>query len=107
MKTQIRKLLDDRIDILNRNTVDVPPVQQVFKSVSTTPALIRVSSLAPYSSMDSHWRSNQDKLIDNKDSIQLSEYCFNVCVALETPIRGKNADDLNESVRVALEDPER
>ena len=25
MKTQIRKLLDDRIDILNRNTVDVPP----------------------------------------------------------------------------------
>ena len=57
--------------------------------------------------MDSHWRSNQDKLIANKDSIQLSEYWFNICVALEIPIRGKNADDLNESVRMALEDLEK
>ena len=42
-------------------------------------------------------------MIDNKDSVQLSEHCFNVCAALETAIRGENLD---ESRKVALKDLE-
>ena len=57
--------------------------------------------------MDSHREPNQDKLIDDKDSVQLSEYCFNVCEVLKTTIQGRDADSLNGSVRVALEDLER
>ena len=46
-------------------------------------------------------------MADNKDSVQLSEYCFNACEALKTTIQGNNADDLNEPVGVALKDLER
>jgi len=43
-------------------------------------------------------------MIKNKDSVELSEYCFNMCEVLKTVIYGKNADDLSEPVRRALED---
>ena len=46
-------------------------------------------------------------MADDKVSVQLSEYLFNVCEAVGTPIQGKNADDLDEPVRKALEDLER
>jgi hypothetical protein len=46
-------------------------------------------------------------MADDEDSVELSEYCFSLCEALKTAIQGKNADDLNESVRMALEDSER
>ena len=46
-------------------------------------------------------------MVDDKDSVQLSEYCFNVCEVLKTTIQGRNADSLDVSVRVALEDLER
>ena len=46
-------------------------------------------------------------MIDNKDSVQISESCFNVCEVLDVAIQGKNAGGLNESVRTALEDSER
>jgi len=41
-------------------------------------------------------------MIDDRDSLQLSEYCFNVCGAVKTAIQGMNAGDLSESVRMAL-----
>ena len=46
-------------------------------------------------------------MIDNKDFVQLSEYCFNICEALKISIQGKNVEDLDRSVRMALEDSER
>ena len=46
-------------------------------------------------------------MIDDKDSVQLSEDCFGVCEALDTAIRGKNANDLNEPLKMALEDSRR
>lgn len=46
-------------------------------------------------------------MVGNNDSVQLSEYCFNVCEALKTAIQGKGVEDLSESVRVALKDSER
>lgn len=42
--------------------------------------------------------------------MQLPKYWFDICVALETFVQGKhveNADDLEESVKVGLEDLER
>ena len=46
-------------------------------------------------------------MIDNEDSVKLSEYCFNMCKVLMTVIQGKNADDHKESVGIALKDLER
>ena len=46
-------------------------------------------------------------MIDDQDSIQLSEYCFNVCEVLDTAVQGMNTDSLSESVRAALDDLER
>jgi len=43
-------------------------------------------------------------MTDDEDSIQLSDYCFDVCKELKTVIQGRNADSLDESVRAALED---
>ena len=43
-------------------------------------------------------------MTDNKDSVQLSEHCFNACEVLKTAVQGKNPDDLSESVRKALQD---
>jgi len=41
-------------------------------------------------------------MIDEEDSVQLSEYCFNVCEVLETATQGTNTDGLNEFVRTVL-----
>jgi hypothetical protein len=46
-------------------------------------------------------------MIDDKDSVQLSEDCFSVCEALKAVIQEKNTDDLNESIKMALEDSKR
>jgi len=51
--------------------------------------------------------ANQNEMIDNEDCVQLSRYCFNVCMALDTAIQGTNADNLNKSVKAALEGLER
>ena len=50
---------------------------------------------------------NQHEVIDNKDSVRLSEYYFKVCETLKTAIQGKGMDGLNESARMALKELER
>lgn len=44
---------------------------------------------------------------DSRDSVQLSEYFSGVYNTLETAVQGNNADDLGESVKVALGNLER
>jgi len=107
METRTRKFLDDRINILDGKVVDASPARQVFKTVSAILTLTRVSVLFFVPLIDSHRWVNQGKMIDNEDSVQLSEYCFNACVALETVIQGKGMDDLGGSVRTALKVLER
>jgi len=104
-----RKVLDGRIDILDRNAADASPAQRVFKTVSAILVLTRVSVLPLFPPLYSysHRRTVQDKMIDNDDSVQLSEYCFNVSLALETAFQGKNIGGLNKYVRMALKDLER
>ena len=43
-------------------------------------------------------------MIDNEDCVQLSKYCRGLCVVLETATKGKNPDDLNKHVMMALSD---
>lgn len=38
-------LLEGRVDALNRDAIETSPVKQVFKTVSATLALVRVSAL--------------------------------------------------------------
>ena len=42
-------------------------------------------------------------MIGNKDSVQLSEYCFNVSEVLRTADRVKNTSDPNGSMRKAVD----
>ena len=46
-------------------------------------------------------------MIHNEDSVLLSQYCFNICETLNATIRGKSTDDLDKSMRTALDDLER
>jgi len=46
-------------------------------------------------------------MIDDEDPMQISENCFNICEVLKAMIQGKNLGDLNEYVRITLEDLER
>ena len=55
MEIKIRKFLDGRTDLLNGDTTDVSPAQQVFRTASAILALIRVSAFFLLSSGDSYW----------------------------------------------------
>ena len=46
-------------------------------------------------------------MVDDDDSVQLSECCFDICEALETVIQGENAGHLNGPVGTALMNLER
>lgn len=93
---------DDRIDILKRIAVEASPAYQIFITVGPILAIVRVSPFVPCPPVNSHLRHNQDKMIDNEDSVQLSEYCFSVCRVLETVTQGMSTGDLSESVRTGL-----
>ena len=46
-------------------------------------------------------------MVDNKYSVRLSEYCFDVCETLHNALQGKNAGDLGEIEKMVVEDLER
>lgn len=50
---------------------------------------------------------NKDKMTRDKDSVQLSEYCFSVCETLKDGIQRRNIGDLSESEKVGMGDLER
>jgi hypothetical protein len=58
MATRTRKVetptLDDRIDILNRDTVEVSPAKHVFRTVGAILALVRVGALVLRPSVNFH-----------------------------------------------------
>jgi hypothetical protein len=47
-------ILDDKIDILNRNAGEASPAKQVFETVAAILALVRVSALVLRSSVNSY-----------------------------------------------------
>ena len=46
-------------------------------------------------------------MIDDKESVRLAECSFDVCEVLDTAIGGRDAEDLDEPVRTAVEDSKR
>ena len=46
-------------------------------------------------------------MINDKDSIQLAEFCFDACEVVNTAAQRKNTGDLNGSIRTGLENSER
>ena len=46
-------------------------------------------------------------MVDDKDSIQLAEYLFDMCESLKAATQGKNTDELSGSMRVGLKEIER
>lgn len=96
-----------RIGILSRNAEETSPIQRIYRAASAILALVQVSAHVRLPPVDSHWRHNQNRMIDDEDSVQLSKYCFNMCQTLKTAIQGVNADDPNNNpVRVALKEVE-
>ena len=102
----LASLLDDRIDILERDVTKYPPAKQVFRTISAILALERVSALAPIHSwtLSSHRLLDQDRINGYKETVQLSDYCFDVCEALKATIKEENKDDLGEFATTALGD---
>ena len=47
---------------------------------------------------------DQDRINAYKETVQLSDYCFDVCEALKATIQEENADDLGEFATIALGD---
>ena len=43
-------------------------------------------------------------MITDDDSIELSDYCFDVCEALDTAVQEKTKDGLNGSAQLGIED---
>ena len=96
--------MDDRISILDRNKAEGSPLKRIFGTVSSILAHVRVGPLTFHLPVDprSHRLPHQDKTIADDDLVQLSNYSFNVCEALEVTIQEKKPGILSESVRTAL-----
>ena len=43
-------------------------------------------------------------MVANEDSVQLSDYCFDVCEVLKAAIQGRSTGSLSEATKTALED---
>ena len=50
----------------------------------------------------SKFTCNQDSMANKSDYVELGLACANVCKALDRGMNGKKLDDLNESVREAI-----
>ena len=46
-------------------------------------------------------------MIDDEDSVQLSERCFTACKTLKNTFQGRSANDINELENTAMKDLER
>ena len=98
-------LLDDRINILDRYTTEASPLKKVFTTVGAILALVRVSAPTLRPPIKSHASliPDQDEMIANDDTVQLSGYCFGVCEALKATTYG-DAGDLDRFATMALDD---
>ena len=102
----LASLLDDRIDILERDVTKYSPAKQIFGTISAILALTRVSSLALMHSwtLSPHRLLDQDRINGYKETVQLSDYCFDVCEALKATIQEETKDDLGEFAATAIGD---
>ena len=95
--------LNTAIDALNlaKDASGIAPAKAVFGSVTIILATIRVSFL-PVLLTDCSLKCTQDKLISREDCVELGLACSDVCTALDRGLKGKRLNDLDSSVREAI-----
>ena len=96
-------LLDAAIEAMNlaKEVSSVTPAKAVFGSVSALLTMIRVR-LLPFWVTSFGPTRNQDSMVNKSDLVELGLACADVCKALERGVNGKRLDDLNQSVREAI-----
>jgi len=52
--------------------------------------------------IDGRLKCTQDKLVNRADCVELGLACADVCTALDQGLEGKRLNDLNSSVREAI-----
>ena len=78
------------------------PAKAVFGSVSVLLTMTRVRSSSLRSGC-SVFTCDQDSMLNKLDYVELALACADVCKALDRGLNGRRADDLNQSVREAIE----
>ena len=79
------------------------PAKAVFGSVSVLLAMIRVSLLAFHWSNTDSAECTQDTMMNKADFVELGLTCADICMSLKRGLDGKSEDELNDSVRKAIE----
>lgn len=100
----VTSALNAAIEALNlaKEVASITPAKAVFGSVSVTLVMIRVSSLLVSLLIDHRLKCAQDAMANQMDYVELGLDCANVCATLHRGLSGKRLDDLNSSVREAI-----
>ena len=96
-------LLNVAIEALNlaKEVSSATPAKAVFGSVSVLLTMIKVRFL-PFSVTHPKLTCNQESMANKIDYVELGIACADVCKALHRGMNGRGLDDLNESVREAI-----
>jgi len=96
--------LNVAIEVLNlaKEAASVTPAKVVFGSVSILLTMIRVGFFSP-SHRCCMLTYGQDSMLNESDYVELGLSCANVCKVLERGMNGRQAGDLSQSVRDAIE----
>ena len=94
--------LNVAIETLNlaKEVSGIAPAKAVFGAVSILLAMIRVCSLR--SATIGRLTFLQDSMSNEQEYIDLGLYCADICRSLDRGMGGKGLDDLNQSVREAV-----
>jgi len=97
-------MLNVTIEALNlaKEVSFITPAKAVFGSVSSLLAMIRVRPPFDSAPPSFGFTRVQDSIANQSDYIELGLHCADVCKVLERGVKGRKLDDLNMSVREAI-----
>ena len=98
-------MLSATIEALNlaKEISSIMPAKVVFGSVSIILTMIRVSFPLSFLLTGRRPKCTQDAMINQADYVELGLACAEVCTILDRGLRGKRLNDLNDSVRDAID----
>ena len=98
-------MLSATIEALNlaKEISSIMPAKAVFGSVSIILAMIRVSFPLSFLLAGRRLKYTQDAMINQAEYVELGLACADVCTILDRGLRGKRLNDLNDSVREAID----
>ena len=97
-------LLNAAIEAMNlaKEVASATPANAIFGSVSAVLTMVRVR-LPPSSAIYHRFTWNQNSMANKSEYVELGLACADVCKALERGLNGKKLDDLDHSVRDAID----